>query len=335
MRLVTPVSADFGEYWDSLVARSRLTPVYASGHLRYYEWAVKADIVADLSAVVVRDDDVVAGARLILSTNGNGRVLDYFGMPAPIVLPTALSKESEVAGSVLAHHLFGMGLKNLMREGLTAFSATFPMHRAITSPIAGLFFECSHRIYPEFLRVLELEGEDLGAGPRKTKSVKTALKAAANEGLTCRILDSASSPEEIREAVTNLQRLHFVSAARRTRSQESWDEQRECIERGSAFLVQGALDGEVVGAAFFLTAGPSAYYGVSANNAQYRHISLSHVLVNETVDYLVNSAFERLFLGSQFSEKSRQVSSKEVQIERFKSLFGGQILCSLIADRFG
>jgi len=186
----------------------------------------------------------------------------------------------------------------------------------------------------EFMRVLEISKIDRDATFRMTKSVKLALKMSQKIGLNVQVIDSQSSLDAISAGITHLQTLHLASAGRMTRIQESWTEQRECIQRGHAFLVVGTLAGEAVGAAFFLVSGPAAYYGVSANHAQYRELSLSHVLVSEAFRYMERNDFERLFLGTQFSDKAREVSSKEMAIENFKSLFGGRLQCSLLASRF-
>jgi hypothetical protein len=331
MRILTPAAPEFREYWELLVARSRLAPVYSSSHLHYYECATGVDVVADFAAVVVHREEVVAGTRLMLRASGDGQVLDYFGMPAPVVLPSVVDSESAEAANSLAQHLYRLGLRSYLRDGATEFKVTLPILGSRGSELAEVLFEASDRVYVDLMRVVEFGGA-AADGPRRTKSVKAALKTAADKGLVTHVVDKSSSIQEIRQGLTDLQTLHLSAAGRLTRSPASWDEQRESIERGSAFLVIGTLDGQVIGAALFLTAGPSAYYGVSANSVHHRHLSLSHVLVSEAIAYLGRNSYERLFLGNQFSQKTRQVSAKEVQIENFKSLFGGRTTYNLVAE---
>jgi len=270
----------------------------------------------------------------MISQFHGGKSIDYFGMPAPLHIPNSSKNEVRQAANMLSDYLHKKHLKILLRDPSVAFQLSMTASGKNIHRLEELFFRNSSSVNVEFMRVLETSSRDRDATFRLTKSVKLALKTSQIVGLDIQVIDNQSSPGSISSGMSILQTLHRASAGKMTRNQESWNEQKECIGRGHAFLVIGILAGEAMGASYFLLSGPAAYYGVSANNVEHKELSLSHVLVSEAFSYLARKNFERLFIGTQFSDKVREINSKEKAIENFKSLFGGRLQYSLLASRF-
>jgi hypothetical protein len=334
MRLIESSNSEFPKYWNELASKALVTPIYSTDHQKYYESIAPSPNAIDLSAVVVCDEIPIAGLRIFMTENGNQtRALDYFGMSAPLILPDVQQHQSAASVEMLSQFLFSKSLKGMLSDDNTEFKVLIPLQGPRSSKIIDLFLENSHRIHMDFMRVVELGADDFGAGPRKTKSIKGALKSAEILGMKCQVIDKNSEPDDIYWGMRKLQELHLASAGRATRSQKSWDEQSQAILRGSAFLVLGTLDDQTVGAAYFLNNATSAYYGVSANSTEFQHVSSSHVLIVEALKYLTHNSYSRLFLGSQYSDRSQKISPKELQIERFKSLFGGRVAFNLIVEK--
>ena len=334
MRLIESSNSEFAKYWNVLASKTLVSPIYSTEHQKYYESIAPHPNIIDLSAVVVINETPIAGSRILMSESGmQSRALDYFGMSAPLILPDAQQVQGAASVELLSQFLYSKGLKRMLSDDKTEFKVLIPLQGPRSSKIADLFFENSHRIHMDFMRVIELGADDFGSGPKRTKSIKGALKSAEILGVKCQVIDKFSEPSAIYWGMRKLQELHLASAGRKTRSQKSWDEQSQAIFRGSAFLVLGTLDNQMVGAAYFLSDDTSAYYGVSANSTEFQHVSSSHLLIVEALRYLTLNSYTRLFLGSQYSDKSRSISPKELQIERFKSLFGGRVTFSIIGEK--
>jgi len=64
---------------------------------------------------------------------------------------------------------------------------------------------------------------------------------------------------------------------------------------------------------------------VSARTQKYLNVSLGHSIIWESIKYLKEREYKKLFLGKQFSDKISNPDSKVIAIEKFKGQFGGDL----------
>ena len=120
-------------------------------------------------------------------------------------------------------------------------------------------------------------------------------------------------------------KLHFLAAGRMTRSEKTWDLQRQWKEKGNAIIILAYMDDKPVGGIFTMLYKDCAYYGVSANHPDYEKYSISHSIQWEIIKWLQKNRFKCYELGLQlFSDQPySHPSQKEIDISLFKRHFGG------------
>jgi hypothetical protein len=102
------------------------------------------------------------------------------------------------------------------------------------------------------------------------------------------------------------------------------------VASGRAFVVLGEHEGSYVSAALFMTNQNSAYYAVSASRYSSKISGLSHQIIDSAIEYLTTNDYKYLWLGPQYQSSFRELSEKEVGIEKFKGFFGGHIVIDFI-----
>lgn len=311
--------------------------MYSQNHFEYYVEATQGQIVRDFSTIATDPEGPVAGLRLLLSETPSGTTLGYLGNPGYFVANRDHPRWSSGV-EVLSEFLVKDGLLNLLSTSDFPFSLHLASEllQSPTKLTSGLLSQAD-TIQADLSRISDVKGFITplpGVSSPVSKSVREALRVGGRAGVTCLTYDSLSSESALRSALDELRHLHYLSAGRLTRTIESWELQLKGLVEGHYFLTVARLsDGEAAGAALFLLNGTSAYYGVSANNPKYRHLSLSHQILVDAHRYARESGINDIWVGSQYSAATKGSDSKVAQIEQFKAYFGGQLDFGLLLSR--
>ena len=99
----------------------------------------------------------------------------------------------------------------------------------------------------------------------------------------------------------------------------------KALKNGNAFVAQFRKEDEIVSSAYFMNTPFDVYYAVSASNPQIKGIPLSHLCITTAIEHCKKKGFRNFHMGEQYSQLSREISTKEMNIEKFKSFFGGEI----------
>lgn len=157
------------------------------------------------------------------------------------------------------------------------------------------------------------------------KSYKPLIHKGERE-FQCRLVDAATVTTQDIEAFLC---LHATVSGRSTRSHDSWLRQLEAIKSNEAFAVFLLLNGELIGASYFICGLRRCYYGVGAYKRELFDRPIAHVALWQAI----REAKRR---GCAFFDMGRWhthfcgVSEKEQNISHFKRGFGGIAETSLL-----
>jgi len=338
IELIKVGHADFAKYWALLADSALGSPIYCDANSSFYQSISDQRVIRNFDRVALLNGKPVAGIRLHLSEGAKGKALDYFGNPGCLIA---------VPGNIDHNLVFSALSLSVVEDGLrTAISnPDVNINISISSEwteeptkAIDLILKSSSKLRISFSRYRDLravlsENQPPPQPDRWPKSVREAIKGAESLGIVCTSLDGSSDRVDTEKAFLELKALHLSSAGRLTRSEESWKLQQNNIVEGHAFLVAAKLEGETIGASYFLRCGKSSYYGVSASHLEYRTLSIGHVIMVEAIDFARRNALDTFWLGSQFSRSTGEASEKEFQIEKFKSYFGSNLSLGILATR--
>ena len=335
MKVITCENKEFDGLWDELCQQNLVHPILSLNHKDFYKELLGNNFIKDLSFIVLDQDTPILGVGLSSRRCDKGNLkFDYLGLAAPVVLSSeSNSKQRKSAGLEVKRVLRDIGLFDGQDIAEKGFKFEILNEIALQSGLADEIFPLASKISPNLNRVIDLGLELNELHSDLSKSVKQAVKQSEKIPMLTSIIDLHSADSEVEDAFDALKTLHFASAGRLTRSEKSWEIQKEGILNGSNFISQSRILGNVVSSALFLNGNNSSFYGVSASSKEFTKISLSHCVVWEAIKYSKEVGMQKVFLGSQYSEKTQTVSQKEISIERFKSLFGGSLLLSVLAER--
>ena len=316
--------ANFASAMSKLVHSSSTNPIYAPQFGRYYQECANSE--GSNNSIVVVHNMIPIVALVFSLDSKKPQKVSYFGLPSQLLV----SKNSNE--SVLDEALVLL-LQELSLSGVSVnngkISNNFRMEIDPTSlsskRIEKMFFS-NTEVELRFDRILKISSD-----PEKeySKSVKHALKKA---DLNIEIISSETQQNEIASGLSSLKRLHFQSAGKTTRSEQSWQYQKEMIQNSDAILVQGSYQNQIVTSALFMINESAAFYAVSASLANHPNEGLSHLLVDHAIRNLTAAGISEIWLGEQHSDALRSIPLKEKQIEVFKGFFGGHLQTHLIAS---
>jgi len=68
---------------------------------------------------------------------------------------------------------------------------------------------------------------------------------------------------------------------------------------------------------------------VSANSKEILGTSIAHPFIAKSIFALKSMGIEKVYMGRQYEELTREITQKEKNIAKFKSFFGGELLIGL------
>lgn len=127
------------------------------------------------------------------------------------------------------------------------------------------------------------------------------------------------------EKIMQFRDLHAEVSGRETRPIESWIKQLEIIKNNEGFAVFGNYNDNLVSAGFFLFNKFECYYGSSASKRNFFEKPMFHSIMWEAILYSKKIGCQFFDVGevSLGQEFQNSLTEKELDIEKFKSGFGG------------
>lgn len=328
--LISSTDPRFGDLRDQLLQESNASPIYSSSFTEYYEEYFKATPSKKLEFLVLNEGTPILLFLLheFSSDALVSRSLSYFGLPGLLALNRNSSEEIQVlASNQFFNHLREIGFLNSLRS--IPFEVIFPDLSTRNSKIIDKFASQSSSAFIFFERVIDLRKNTLELLEDLSKSVKSAIKNENSEEDTFQFV-TYDSPLEVREnAISELKELHFLSSGRVTRSEKTWELQESQLEKGSLVMGMGYKQKKLVHGAMYMVANASAFYAVSANSKEISGTSIAHPYVFRSILALKTLGIEKLFMGRQYEELTRELTEKEKNIAKFKSFFGGELILGL------
>lgn len=321
--ILTPESEGFIKGWEELSKVALLQPIYGPEFEPYYLAATGKTRIRDFSLILVCGARVLAGVRMHLYEEKGGKLsLSYFGMPA-ILECSPDSKISQSDLELVANFYKSNGLLNLIQNQDVSFNLSMS-HIWVNSLnlLTKTLIKETQSIDLDFFGFRELITlqESIQARAGYPKSVKSAIKKGTDLGLETKRFSLGSDKYALDKAFASFRSIHRKAAGRDTRSEDSWHEQLSLIHSGSIdlFLV---YDDRPVGGALFIKNKTDSVYGVAANLPEKSHMSLSHLLVHAAITHYEDVGLKRVWLGNQYSNKTKVVPPKVANIEKFKRYF--------------
>lgn len=325
----------FDDSFKELGTLAGANPTFAPTFREYYIKSIAYPHL-DKSCISVVQNEPVAGLFITQSTGPGQNLLHYYGQPGTFIV-NENSSHIETGLRELSDFVIGRGLKQEISKDGFEFDLTVPQRvLAHKTKLLDLILKESTSLRPHIVGKRELISSNLGASRNISawsRSTRSSLKKATALGLECRIFDEDSNRFDTQKAFWEFRTLHFSAAGRETRPEDSWREQLELVLRGNAFLAVAELSGARVGGAYFMHGFGSVYYGVAANDPKYENVPIGPLLLANSIDHSTKLRARNFWVGSQFSDKSAEVSKKLSSIEDFKSRYVDSFDVSLRAAR--
>jgi len=327
LELLDSTNRQFNHLRGSILSESDTNPIYASHFTNYYEEYFFRKPEKKLEFIVEHDGKAILLFLLhdYSATDTEVRHFSYYGLPGVIAINPKTNLEIQgLAVKMILSHLREIGaLKNLRNS---SFEITFPDLSSIGIASLEEVISLGSSAHVYFERVIDLSKAADELVSNFSKSVKSAIKNNVLTADSFRLIDSKSPDGTRKNTVRALKELHFLSAGRRTRSDETWELQESLLASGFIVVGLGYLQDELVHGAMFMLADRGAYYAVSANSKELLGTSVAHPFIYRSILALKELGIQKLYMGRQFEELTRDITEKERNIGKFKSFFGGNLV---------
>jgi hypothetical protein len=328
--LINSSNPRFNDLRDKLLLESNANPIYSSSFAEYYEEYFNTVPSKKLEFLVLNGETPVLLFLLheFSSSALDSRTLSYFGLPGLVALnqKSAGGIHDQAVDQVLVQ-LREIGFLNSVSD--FQFEVIFPDLPARNLKLIENFASKSSSAFVFFERVIDLRKSESDLVSDFSKSVKSAIKNDVSEEMSFKFVTQDSSLRERKNAIQELKELHFLSSGRSTRSDKTWELQELQLASGSLAIGMGHQQGKVIHGAMYMVANSSAFYAVSANSKEVLGTSIAHPFIYKSLIALKSIGIEKLYMGRQYEELTREITEKEKNIAKFKSFFGGDLILGL------
>lgn len=148
-------------------------------------------------------------------------------------------------------------------------------------------------------------------------SLRSSYKSCINkknDNLTIRI---SKNPDD----VDLLKSFHFNISKRKTRTDKTWEIQKDLVKNSFGILFILEFNGEILGISFFTFDELYSYYEIGVyERSKHKNLNISHKLIWEAIKFFKSKKIKKIYLGAYFNSND----SKEININKFKSGFANQ-----------
>lgn len=324
-------SKEFVPAINKLIFDSKFNPIYSSVFDSFYE-EIAGHKFKDLSLLVMQGTHPIIGLLQNIEIDSKTKPkVSHFGRSAALIANPnftfdLIDSASQLLEDFVKNDTSNILLKNLEISGEIRINN----HAILQTAFAENLIRRFAKVETRFNRIIDLNQEEGRIREDFSKSIKSALSKNLGDSQEIEIVSENSSQQMIKSAFDSLKSLHFNSAGRSTRSDQSWNIQRKFLVGGNAFIVQLLSQGNVISSAYFMITGYDCYYGVGASAPKINGISFSHLCISNAIAYSKKLGLQTFHLGEQYSYLSHEITDKESNIEKFKSFFGGRLLLEVL-----
>src|ERR1022692_2309097 len=184
--------------------------------------------------------------------------------------------------------------------------------------------------------ILNLQKEDEDALYRGfRKGCKSDIKTAQKRGFKTVIVDSDNYEARYFDRYRS---IHREAAGRQTRSDESWEKQRDWLKAGKSVLALLEKEGTHISAAFINTYKDKAYYQSAGTLPSFEgERGTGHLVHWEIIRYLKHRGYKWYETGNAYYPNISQevADEKLLGISRFKGSFAADLYPLFRGERFG
>ena len=155
-----------------------------------------------------------------------------------------------------------------------------------------------------------------------SKGHRSAIKKNYTE-LEYQIIDKKNYNNEINE----MMKLHEEVSGRKTRAYKTWIINEQMIKENKGVIIKVLKNDEAISYSFFFKNNFEAIYFSSCTKREFfkNYNNINHKSILHVIEYLKRFNCKRLTLGnSKTIYDKHQKNNKEINIEKFKSSFGGK-----------
>lgn len=319
-------SKEFVPAINKLISDSKFNPIYSSLFDSFYE-EIASHKFKDLSLLIMQGSQPVIGLLQNIEIDSKTKPkVGYFGRSAALIAsPNFTFDFIDSATQLLENFVKNDASNILLKNSEISGEIRINNHTILQTAFVENLIRRFATVETRFNRIIDLNQQEDKIIGDFSKSIKSALSKNLGDSQEIEIINQNSSQQMIKLAFDSLKSLHFNSAGRSTRSNQSWNIQREFLVGGNAFIVQLLSQGHVISSAYFMITGYDCYYGVSASAPKTNGISFSHLCISSAIAYSKKLGLQTFHLGEQYSYLSHNITDKESNIEKFKSFFGGRL----------
>jgi hypothetical protein len=275
----------------------------------------------DVGFMLYEREDVLV-AFVCAAGKTAGKSLSAWGLPAIFLRSPQLNSEhwNEVRNTTQKH------LQKLFAAypDATFEFEEYPSDQGL-SPVATTLLDGGVKPENTYSTTIPLSHPEDTLWSHIRKSYKSLIHKGERE-FQRRLVDAATVTTQDIEAFRS---LHKTVSGRSTRSHASWLQQLEAIKANEAFAVFLFLDGDLIGASYFICGSRRCYYGVGAYKRELFDRPIAHVALWQAIREAKRRGCAFFDMG-RWHPKFCDVSEKEQNISHFKRGFGGVAETSLL-----
>jgi hypothetical protein len=316
--------AENPELWNELLCSDALQyPLGSPLDQEYSRAYAPHTSYRDLSMIALAAGRPVAGLQVTAHCGPDGQEqIGFYGRPAFLrTNREAGSDTREKAERMMAEEMCGL-LKSL---NFPEFHYLEMCSEGKLSDFAVFLLESGCSGTPVYKQIIDLTSDE----GELRRDIRKRFRSFINWGeknLAITVHDHRNTGPEI---IESFRQLHVSVAGKETRSPETWHLQYRQITENQAFLITGALDGQMVTAGLFLHSPLYCYYGVGASVREMFDKPLSHAILWRSLLEAKRRGCTRYEMGDLADLYSEGYSEKEKSIAFFKRGFGGGAFAQL------
>ncbi len=174
--------------------------------------------------------------------------------------------------------------------------------------------------------IIDLNKSEEDLTSNLSQSKRKLIRKAKKAGVVVEIYNKNRNAEKILETTLEMQQQHFISAGRKTRSDETWKKMASSAIEGNGSLFVAYWENKPISYLFCGEYFESAFGWSQVNVEEFeRDLSPRHTLEMEAILYYKKSGYSFYEVGELYSRADLfyRPTDKELSIGHFKEQFGG------------
>lgn len=335
MELIVRSFSDFiPEEWNNDVASINSTSYGHAWEFLNYQSRFQ-NVIKNISFICYDDGKTpLAVCPFIISKNdSNNSEISSNGGPIflPAIMETNPSKRRKLLDSIFL-------IYNQMASEYEVKSGNFvhnPLNRVTIdrSEFGDKYIFEWERFYmiPQVVNtlVVNLEDHEQKLTFNLSKYHRRNIRRAGKQGISVRTINQNDSQDVIDSTMQICQQIHYASAGKATRPQETWDIMRDLVKSGESIIFIGVYEEQIISYLFCGIYSKMAFGWSQANLDEYAQtLNVRHLIEWMAILYFKRNGFKYYELGERFYTPSlyHSPTEKEISISQFKQNYGGHLM---------